>query len=130
MGLSNRLRSLGALFEGKVPKSAPGTVAFAFYNEDRPTYEKILSESREVIAQIGCVGIGISQKRATINKTKFVKLQRDQKLKEQYPSAFKAVYCTLKDLTKIHKSGITATEVFAALDKEVLRKDITAILRY
>lgn len=64
MGLSNRLRSLGALFEGKVSKSAPGTVVFAdavaLYNGDRPTYEKILSESREVIAQIGCVGVGIS----------------------------------------------------------------------
>ena len=132
MGLSNRLRSLGALFEGKVSKSAPGTVAFAdavaLYNEDRPAYEKILYESREAIAQIGCVGVGISQKRTPINKTRFVKLQRDQKLKEQYPSAFKAVYYTLKYLTKTHKSGITATEVFAALDKEVLRKDITAIL--
>lgn len=132
MGLSNRLRSLGALFEGKVSRSAPGTVAFAdavaLYNEDRPAYEKILCESREAIAQISCVGVGISQKRTPINKTRFVKLQRDQKLKEQYPSAFKAVYYTLKDLTKTHKSGITATEVFAALNKEVLRKDITAIL--
>ena len=132
MGLSNRLRSLGALFEGKVSKSAPGTVVFAdavaLYNENRPDYEKILCEGRDAIAQISCVGVGISQKRTKINKTRFVRLQRDQKLKEQYPSAFKAVYYTLKNLTKTHPSGITATEIFAVLDKEVLRKDITAIL--
>lgn len=50
-GLINRLRSIGALFEGTEAKGAPGTVVFAeaadIYKNNRPRYNELLDSANE-----------------------------------------------------------------------------------
>lgn len=62
-----------------------------------------------------------------VTKTKFVRLKRDQQLKDEYGSAFTEVYYKLK---KSCSAGgdMTATDLFLALDRQVKRKDIAVIL--
>lgn len=62
-----------------------------------------------------------------VTKTKFVRLKRDQQLKDEFGSAFTEVYYGLK---KASSTGgeVTSTDLFLALDRKVKRKDIAVIL--
>ena len=59
--------------------------------------------------------------------TKFVRLRRDQQLKDEFGSVFTEVYYGLK---KACSTGIdvTATDLFLKLDRKIKRKDIAVIL--
>ena len=64
---------------------------------------------------------------AKLTKTKFVRLKRDQQLKDEYSSAFTEVYYGLKESCSAG-GDMTATDLFLALDRRVKRKDISVIL--
>ena len=66
--------------------------------------------------------------RAKIHKTKFVRVKKDLLLKDQYGTAFTSVYYALKNFSK-SDSGVTATELFVHLNKQIMRKDIIEILQ-
>ena len=63
-----------------------------------------------------------------LHKTKFVRVKKDQQLKDQYGASFSSVYYALKNLSK-NDSGVTATEVYGHLNKQIMRKDIIEILQ-
>ena len=62
-----------------------------------------------------------------VTKTKFVRLKRDQQLKDEFGSAFSEVYYGLKKACS-RGGNVTATDLFLALDRKVKRKDISMIL--
>lgn len=137
-GLFNRLRSIAGLYEGRESKSAPGTVVFAeavtIYKNDRKRYDEILSTENTGAEQVKTDKEAKAEKHtparknSKLKKTKFIRHQRDQKLKEQYPTTFKKVYYALKNATGSGKNDVTATDLFLALNKTTLRKDIAAVL--
>ena len=65
--------------------------------------------------------------RTKLHKTKFVRVKKDQQLKDQYGAIFVSVYYALKNFSK-NDSGVTATELYGHLNKQILRKDIIEIL--
>lgn len=128
VGLQNRLRSIGNIYEGHESASAPGTQIFreavALYKNDRKKFQSLLDES-------GVASVSVprgKRKRKRIEKTKFVRTRKDQTLKEKYGAAFSSVYYALKSGAKSDESGATATELFSALGKSIKRKDIATIL--
>ena len=130
MGLQNRLRSIGCIFEGTESKSAPGTKVFReaveLYKNDRQGYRQILND-------VGIPKLRSSKKelksaKSKIVRTKFVRTQKDQRLKNKYPSEVKEVYYALKAMSEKHPAGVTGTDVFLALDRLIKRKDILEIL--
>ena len=62
-----------------------------------------------------------------VTKTKFVRLKRDQQLKDEFGSVFTEVYYGLKKACSTGGNA-TATDLFIALDRKVKRKDIAVIL--
>ena len=130
MGLQNRLRSIGCIFEGIESKSAPETKVFReaveLYRNDRQGYRQILND-------VGFPRLRSSKKelksaKTKIVRTKFVRTQKDQRLKNKYPSEVKEVYYALKAMSEKHSDGVTGTDVFLALDRLIKRKVILEIL--
>lgn len=127
MGIQNRLRSIGNIFEGKESPSAPGTQIFReavdLYSNDNRRYIELLQ---------GNTSTSDAPKRkkqkSSFKKTKFVRTRKDQDLKKTYGEAFNRVYYALKNLSKKDSSGLTATALFESLDHSVKRKDIIVIL--
>lgn len=127
MGIQNRLRSIGNIFEGKESPSAPGTQIFReavdLYSNDNGRYIELLQ---------GNTSTSDAPKRkkqkSSIKKTKFVRTRKDQDLKKTYGEAFYRVYYALKNLSKKDSYGLTATALFESLDHSVKRKDIIVIL--
>lgn len=127
MGIQNRLRSIGNIFEGKESPSAPGTQIFReavdLYRNDNGRYIDMLH---------GQTSIPDAPKRkkrkSSVKKTKFVRTKKDQDLKKAYGDAFNRVYYALKSLSSKASSGLTATALFESLDHSVKRKDIIVIL--
>lgn len=127
-GLINRLRSIASIYEGAESKGAPGTIVFAeavdVYKNNRVRYNELLKSSKEKIS----VKAKWSSNSTKFNKTKFVRNSGDLKLKNQYSDSFTLVYYALKNITCSDKTGVTPTDVFEALDKRILRKDVAAVL--
>ena len=127
MGIQNRLRSIGNIFEGKESPSTPGTQIFReavdLYGNDNKRYVELLQ---------GNTSISDAPKKrrpkSSVKKTKYVHTKKDQDLKRTYGEAFNRVYYALKSLSKKNPSGLTATALFEALDRGVKRKDIIVIL--
>lgn len=128
MGLQNRLRSIGNIYEGHESYSAPGTQVFreavALYKSNRSEYNRLLDSA----AVSGVALPPAKDSKKWVEKTKFVKTRTDQTLKKQYGASFSSVYYALKNETKGNASGATATDLLIVLDKSIKRKDITAIL--
>ncbi len=132
MGLQNRLRSIGGLFEGKESVSAPGTDAFReavdLYNNDHQRYQQLLYDA-------GCVSSQNQEKlpakartKTKIVRTRFVRTKKDQRLKDKYSSDFNDVYYALKRLTEKNNNGVTGTDVFLELERRIKRRDVLEIL--
>lgn len=129
IGIQKRLMSIGGVFEGKESSSAPGTEVFreavALYRSDREKYQKILSDAGLPSQDTE----GMEKKKTNrIKHTKFVNVAKDQTLKEKYSKSFNDVYYALKNLSRRADDGVTATDVFLRLDRQVKRKDIIDIL--
>lgn len=56
-----------------------------------------------------------------------MRLKKDQQLKDEFGSAFTATYYGLKNACSTG-SNMTATDLFVALDRKIMRKDIALIL--
>lgn len=126
MGIQNRLRSIGHLFEGEESVSAPGTQVFKeavdLYKNDPKRYRELLvkTDSNPKTPNKG-------KQKASINKTKFVRTRKDQNLKDAYGEAFNSVYYALKHSSS-EALGLTATDLFTLLERNVKRKNIISIL--
>ena len=131
MGLQNRLRCIGGLYEGKESASAPGTDVFktavALYKNNRKRYQQMLYEAEGSSSHAQKKPM-ISKTKVKIVRTKFVRTKKDQRLKDKYSSAFNDVYYALKRLSEKNNTGITGTEVFLRLERQIMRKDILEIL--
>lgn len=127
MGLQNRLRSVGNIYEGHESESAPGTQIFReivdLYKNNREEYQHLLTS-----AGIDFSNVPATKNRKKIDKTKFVRLRKDQSLKEKYGASFSRVYYALKNGAKGKADGVTSMDLFLALGKSVRRKDIADIL--
>ncbi len=129
MGLQNRLRSIGCLYEGTESISAPGTEAFraavAMFKTDRPQYQNILHDA----GALSVKSLGAQKKqKIRIVQTKFVCTKKDQLLKNKYTSDYNDVYYALKRLSGKNSAGITGTDVFLELERRIKRKDIIEML--
>ena len=95
MGLQNRLRCIGGLYEGKESASAPGTDVFktavALYKNNRKRYQQMLYEAEGSSSHAQKKPM-ISKTKVKIVRTKFVRTKKDQRLKDKYSSAFNDVY--------------------------------------
>lgn len=130
MGLQNRLRSIGGLYEGEESISAPGTEAFreavALYKNDRRRFQQILNDINQPTAPK--YEKKAKQKKSTVVRTKFVRTKKDQALKDKYSSDFNDVYYALKHLSVKTINGVTGTDVFLELERRIKRKVILEIL--
>lgn len=130
MGLQNRLRSIGGLYEGEESISAPGTEAFreavALYKNDRRRFQQILNDIDQPTAPK--YEKKAKQKKSTVVRTKFVRTKKDQALKDKYSSDFNDVYYALKHLSVKTINGVTGTDVFLELERRIKRKVILEIL--
>ena len=130
-GVQNRLRSIGHIFEGKESASSPGTQMFrnavGLYLDDKKKYDELLKDasSDSPIWEDASVP---KAKRKAIDKAKFVKTRKDESLKEQYGDSFNKVYYVLKQGSGKITSGLTATDIFINLDRQIQQKDIIDIL--
>lgn len=131
MGLQNRLRSIGGIYEGKESISAPSTEVFrkavALYKNDRKRYEQILLDA-EGAPFHDRKRPAIAKPKVRIVRTKFVRTKKDQQLKDKYSAEFNDVYYALKRLSGKNNIGITGTDVFLAMERRIMRKDILEIL--
>ncbi len=131
MGLQNRLRSIGGLYEGKESASAPGTEAFreavALYKNNRLRYEQMLHDA-EGSSSYDRKKSAITKSKPKIVCTKFVRTKKDQKLKDKYSTDFNDVYYALKRLSGKNNTGVTGTDVFLKLERRIMRKYIFEIL--
>ena len=129
MGLQNRLRSIGCLYEGTESISAPGTEAFraavAMFKNDRQQYQQILHGAGPTPGKPQK-----TQKKQKIKtaQTKFVRTKKDQLLKNKYTSDFNDVYYALKRLSEKNSAGVTGTDVFLELERRIKRKVIIEML--
>ena len=127
MGIQNRLRSIGHIFEGSESLSAPGTQVFReaveLYRNSPSEYKRLLKKASGALGQI----VSSKGKARGYKRTKFVKTSSDQRLKEQYTDTFTSVYYALKRLSD-KETTVTATDLFNALEHKIKRKDITTIL--
>ena len=62
-------------------------------------------------------------------KTKFVRTAEDQAAMKADPETFRSVYYALKEQAKIKPNGITATDIFLALEGIIKRKQIVEVLK-
>ena len=131
MGLQNRLRSIGGLYEGKESASAPGTEVFreavALYKNDRQRYWQILHDAEQSPSHEP-EKPAIAKPKVNIARTKFVRTKKDQHLKDRYSTAFNDVYYALKRLSGKNNTYVTGTDVFLELERQFMRKDILEIL--
>lgn len=131
IGLQNRLRSIGGIYEGKEAVSAPGTEVFReaviLYKTDRQRYQKILQGTENSHSKYR-KNPSKEKNKVKIIRTKFVRTKKDQQLKDGYSSAFNDVYYALKRQPDKNHAGVTGTDIFLELDRRIMRKDILVIL--
>ena len=131
MGLQNRLRSIGGIYEGQESASAPGTEAFreavALYKTDRQRYQQMLKDAEGSASKKIERRPAKTKTKVKVVHTKFVRTKKDQILKDKYASALNDVYYALKRLTEKNNTGVTSTDVFSAIDKRIMRTDILEI---
>ena len=132
MGLQNRLRSIGGLYEGEESVSAPGTEAFRkavfMYKNDSERYQQVLHDVEGVPSQKPEKKPARAKTGVNMARTKFVRTKKDQLLKDKYATAFNDVYYVLKRLSEKKTTGVTGTDVFLELDRRIMRKDILEML--
>lgn len=132
MGLQNRLRCIGGIFEDKESTSASGTEVFreavALYRSDRHEYQQMLYDAESPASKGQERQSTKSKAKVKVVHTKFVRTKKDQMLKDTYASAFNDVYYALKQLSEKNSTGATGTDVFLKLGRRIMRKDIFGIL--
>ena len=132
MGLQNRLRSIGGLYEGKESVSAPGTEAFRkavfMYKNENERYQQMLHDVEGVPSPKPEKKPAKAKTVANMTCTKFVRTKKDRLLKDKYATAFNDVYYVLKRLSEKKTTGVTGTDVFLELDRRIMRKDILEML--
>ena len=137
-GIVGRLRNLDAVYEGKTSKSAPGSRVFAdavdlYRNNSERFYAILMTEYNNTADNIydeeaGDLIMAGRKLDTALTRTKFVRCQRDQGLKDKYPETMRQVYYSLKRLTEKEESGVTPTDIFLDLQKNYYRKQIAEIL--
>lgn len=127
LGIQNRLRSIGHIYEGTESISAPGTQVFReaveLYKNNPKEYVRLLKSCTSKLPS----NDNVPDKNTSLRITKFVQCSVDQKLKDFYGDAFTSVYYALKS-TASKNHVVTATDIFLLLDKKYKRKDIIDIL--
>lgn len=124
IGIQNRLRSIGHVFEKSESFSTPATKVFAeavdLYNSNRTEYERILKDSLKSKTK---------KDSSNVKNTKYVMTTKDGMLKTSYGEKYDSVYCVLKQLSQKNVDGCTPTELFLFLNKNIKKKDIINILK-
>lgn len=132
MGLQNRIRSIAGIFEGKESASAPGTEAFreavAIYKTDRQRFQQMLHDVKGSAPNRRERKPIKTKMKVKVVHTKFVRTKKDQILKDKYASAFNDVYYALKRMSEKNIDGVTSTDVFISIEKQIMRKDVLEIL--
>ena len=132
MGLQNRLRSIGGIFEGKESVSAPGTEAFreavALFKNDVQRYQNILENVEDSLPQRQECKSDKARPKVKEVHTKYVNTPKDQMLQDKHPRTFSEVYYALKCLSEKNDKGVTVTDVFLELEQRIIHKEIIDIL--
>ena len=125
MGIQNRLRSIGYIYEGMESASAPGTQVFReavdLYKNFQSKYKDLLKDA-SVSTNFTLKNSGGENQVIPINNYK------DKELKEWYGEVFFDVYYTFKQVCKKDCSGVTVTDLLVQFSYEVNREDISNIL--
>ncbi len=134
-GLANRLRSIASVYDGVELPSAPPTQVFhkiiELVRNEPSEYYNLLVDANNCITHPRSTPQSITKngKKKNIKKTKFVHCKSDQQLKDTYGESFTSVYYSLKKLSpNKQNTGVTGTDIFLDLERQIKRKVILEVL--